>query len=166
MSIDSTVPGGITGFVGRDVLDFYKRVTLIPANSQVVGHMVTTALQPGQNRIGVVWEGIVLPNGHEIMLDAAPGIDLTGTAGFAAAIDNHTRKEIVNVIAFSILAAGAQLAQPTNTGCNSNGFGCTRQLGKRLGHRLRAWARQRTTARRRSRPRHTSSRVRKSAWKS
>jgi type IV secretory pathway VirB10-like protein len=132
-SIDSTVPGMITGFVGRDVLDFYKRVVLIPARSKVVGHMATTSLQPGQNRIGVVWEGILLPNGHEITLEGAPGIDLTGTTGFGATIDNHTRKEIVNVIAFSLLAAGAQLAQPQNV-CNSNGYGgCTPSVGQAVG---------------------------------
>ncbi len=135
-SIDSTIPGGITGFVGRDVLDFFKRVVVIPANSKVVGHMATTSLQPGQSRIGVVWEGILLPNGHEIMLEDAPGIDLTGTTGFGAAIDNHTRKELVNVIAFSLLAAGAQLAQPQNNGCNSNGFGCTPSVGQAIGQAI------------------------------
>jgi len=133
-SIDSTIPGGITGFVGRDVLDFYKRVVVIPANSKMVGHMASTSLQPGQNRIGAIWEGIILPNGHELELENAPGIDLTGTTGFGAAIDNHTRKQLVNVIAFSLLAAGAQLAQPQNS-CGSNN-GCSPNVGQAIGQAL------------------------------
>jgi type IV secretory pathway VirB10-like protein len=133
-SIDSTVPGGITGWVGRDVLDYYERIVLIPKNSKIVGHMATTSLQPGQNRIGVVWEAVILPNGYEIALDNEPGVDLTGTTGFGATIDNHTRKELLNVIAFSVLAAGAQLAQPQNV-CNGYG-GCAPSVGQSIGQAL------------------------------
>ncbi len=137
-SIDSTVqsgqPGTIVGYVGRDVLDFDKRVVVVPSRSKIIGHMATTTLQPGQNRIGVIWSGILLPNGHTIVLEGAPGIDLTGTTGFGAAIDNHTRKELTNVIAFSILAAGAQLAQPqAGNGCGSNSFGCSPSVGQSIG---------------------------------
>jgi type IV secretory pathway VirB10-like protein len=138
-SIDSTVQTGetgtIIGFTGnRPVLDYYKRVTVIPALSKIVGHMASTTLQPGQSRIGVIWNAIQLPNGHSILLDNAPGIDLTGTTGFGAAIDNHTRKEIVNVIAFSLLAAGAQLAQPqAANACGSGNYGCAPSVGQSIG---------------------------------
>lgn len=137
-SIDSTVPSGepgsLIGFVGRDVLDYFHRVVLVPRGSKIVGHMVTTSLQPGQSRIGVIWNEIQLPNAHTIVLDNAPGIDMTGTLGFGATIDNHTRKEVLNVVAFSILAAGAQLAQPqANTGCGSSGFGCSPSVGQAIG---------------------------------
>jgi len=122
-SIDSTVQGAGTGtligYVGKDVLDAYKRVVVIPRNSKALGHLVSTAPRPGQSRVGVVWTGILLPNQHLLSLVDAPGIDLTGTLGFGAAIDNHTRKELVNVLAFSVLAAGAQIAQPAQ----SNGYG-------------------------------------------
>lgn len=137
-SIDSTVqsgqPGTIIGYVGRDVLDFNKRVVVVPSRSKIVGQMATTTLQPGQNRIGVIWSGIVLPNGHTIVLAGAPGIDLTGTSGFGAAIDKHARQELMNVIAFSILAAGAQLAQPqAANGCGSNSVGCSPSVGQAIG---------------------------------
>jgi type IV secretory pathway VirB10-like protein len=131
-SIDSTVPGMITGFVGRDVLDYFQRVVLIPARSKIVGEMAATSLQPGQDRIGAIWEEIQLPNGHTIDLGAMPGIDLTGTSGFGATIAGHTGKLLTSVVAYSILAAGAQLVQPQNSGCSAAGYGCTPSVGQTI----------------------------------
>ena len=117
-SIDSTVQGSelgaITAHTGsQPVLDFFRRVVLIPPFTEALGHLTSCSLAPGQKRIGAVWDAFLLTNGHMIKLNA-PGIDRTGTLGLGATIDEHTRKALASALAFSVLAAGAQLAQPRN----------------------------------------------------
>ena len=125
-SVDSQIGGGpamLMGYVGRNVLDYYQRVVLIPHNAKVLGHLVSTQLQPGQNRVGVVWT-MILFNGRAIAL-TGDGVDLTGTVGFSGKVDNHERGELERVLAFSVLAAGAQLAQPQNANNCGGSFGCS-----------------------------------------
>lgn len=133
-SIDSTIPGMISGFVGRDVLDSTLRYVLIPSRSKIIGQMATTGMQTGQSRIGVLWQTILLPNGYSISLDM-PGIDLTGTTGFGATVDSHMRKAITSAIAFSVLAAGAQILQPTSA---CAGYGCQQSVGGAVGQAVGA----------------------------
>ncbi len=138
-SVDSTVNGGpalLIGYFGRDVLDYYQRSVLIPRYSRALGHLAGSSLQPGEDRMGAIWSSILLPNGHMIALNDAPGVDLTGTVGFSGKLDNHERGQLARVVAFSILAAGAQLAQPQNaTNCGGN-FGCSPSVGQSIAQGL------------------------------
>ncbi len=129
-SIDSTVGGLIIGYASEDVWDALHRAVVVPRGAKLIGTFGRGATQ-GQRRLAVVWDSIKLPNGHTIVLDNMPGIDLTGTSGFGAAVDNHSRQLFRNVVLLSILSAGAQLAQPGNGSCNSGGYsGCTPSLGQ------------------------------------
>lgn len=138
-SVDSTVNGGpalLIGYFGGDVLDYYQRYVLIPRNSRALGHLAESSLQPGQDRVGAMWSSILLPNGHTISLTDSPGVDLTGTVGFSGKIDNHERGALGRVVAFSILAAGAQLAQPQNgSNCGGN-TGCSPSVGQSIAQGL------------------------------
>ncbi len=137
-SIDSTVggPALVMGYVGGNVLDYYQRVVVIPRFSKTLGHLVGSQLQPGQDRIGAIWSTILLPNGHTISLTDSPGVDLTGTVGFSGKIDNHERGQLARVVAFSILAAGAQLAQPQNANNCGGSFGCSPSVGQSIAQGL------------------------------
>ncbi len=116
-SIDSTIPGIVTAVVNQDVYDSRHRVVVVPRGAKLTGVYASGTVQ-GQRRLSVAWDAIQLSNDHTIVLDDMPGIDLAGTSGFGAAVDNHTRQLFSNVLLLSILAAGAQLSQPQNT-CNS-----------------------------------------------
>ena len=128
-SIDSTVAGLITGYVNADVWDGQHEAVVVPRGSKLIGTFGSGVSQ-GQQRIGVAWDSIKLPNGHTIVLEDFPGVDLTGTSGFGAAVDNHTRRLFTNVILLSILSAGAQLAQPRNSTCGGGFGGCSPSLGQ------------------------------------
>ena len=116
-SMDSTIAGLVTAYVNADVWDGQHAAVVVPRGAKLIGTFGSGASQ-GQKRIGVAWDSIKLPNGHTIVLEDFPGIDLTGTSGFGASADNHSRKLFTNVILLSILAAGAQLAQPQNQNYN------------------------------------------------
>jgi type IV secretory pathway VirB10-like protein len=133
VSIDSTVQAtgfcSLTGHTTRDpVLDFFKRVTVLLPYTSACGHTVAATIQDGQARIGVVWDAFLLPNGHLLKLDA-PGTDRTGTMGFGASIDEHQRKALARALVFSVISAGAQLAQPRSGGC-SGGYDCNEGFGQ------------------------------------
>jgi len=129
-SIDSTIPGTVVAFSNQDVYDAQHRAIVIPRGSRITGSYASTTVQ-GQRRLAVAWDAIKLPNGHTLVLDGMPGVDLTGTTGFGAAGDNHTRKMFGSVVLLSILAAGAQLAQPQqNASCGVTAGNCPPSFGQ------------------------------------
>lgn len=126
-SIDSSIPGIVTAVVNQDVYDSQHRVIVVPRGAKLTGAYASGIVQ-GQHRLSVAWDAIQLSNDHTIVLDEMPGIDLAGTSGFGAAVDNHTRRMFSNVLLLSVLAAGAQLSQPQNT-CNSISY-CPPSFGQ------------------------------------
>jgi type IV secretory pathway VirB10-like protein len=134
-SIDSTVTStafcSISGHTTADpVLDFFKRVTVLPPYTTACGHTAASAIAAGQARIGVVWDAFLLANGHLLKLDS-PGTDRTGTMGFGGTIDEHQRKALARALVFSVISAAAQLAQPQNgSGCGGYGGGCQAGFGQ------------------------------------
>lgn len=109
--INSDLPGQIYAHVTRDVYDSRSNsVLLIPAGSNLVG-IYDSSIAYGQERLLVAWTRINLPNGQFIDLPGFGGADAKG-AGFGDLVDNHYDKIWGATILTSILAAGAQLAQP------------------------------------------------------
>ncbi|MCX8514294.1 MAG: TrbI/VirB10 family protein [Burkholderiales bacterium] len=109
--INSDLPGQIYGHTTRDVYDSRTNsVLLIPAGSNVVG-TYDSSVAYGQERLLVAWTRVNLPNGQFIDLPGFGGADAKG-AGFGDQVDNHYDKIWGATILTSILAAGAQLAQP------------------------------------------------------
>jgi type IV secretion system protein VirB10 len=109
--INSDLPGQIYGHVSRDVYDSRTNsVLLIPAGSNLVG-TYDSSVAYGQERLLVAWTRVNLPNGQFIDLPGFGGADAKG-AGFGDQVDNHYDKIAGATLLTSILAAGAQLAQP------------------------------------------------------
>ena len=125
--IDSTVPGMVTGYVGKDVLGYGSDKIVIPALAKVTGHIGTSTLQSGQKRIGPVADWIILPNGHGIPMEGAPFTGPDGTTGIGVTVDNHDRRRIGNALVYGVIAAAAQIAQPQGSGCS--GAGCSQSVG-------------------------------------
>ena len=119
-SIDSSIPGTIVAYVNQDVYDSRKQVIVVPRGSRLTGMYASGAIG-GQRRLAATWDTIHLPNGHSILLGSMEGIDLAGTSGFGAAVDNHTHQLFAHVVLLSILGAAGQLSQPQN----SNSCGST-----------------------------------------
>ncbi len=110
--ISSVLPGQITGQVRSNVYDSATgRYLLIPAGSRIVG-TYESSISAGQERIFVAWNRIIFPDSSSIFLDAMPGADQTGMAGFQDQVNNHYVRTFGQAFLLSLFAAGIQLSQP------------------------------------------------------
>ena len=108
--INSDMPGTIVGQVSEHIYDTATGgYLLIPQGSRMVGaydsHVVF-----GQNRILVVWERIVYPDGTSLNLEGMLGADQAGYAGFMQKIDNHYTRLIGAALFASVFVAAGKIA--------------------------------------------------------
>jgi type IV secretion system protein VirB10 len=128
--IDSTIPGVVTAEIRQDVFDATHRVLVIPRGSKLIGSY-ESAMGQGQARLFVGFDSIKLPNLRTIDLGSMRGVDLNGVSGLGGKVDFHTGRLFANVLLLSVLAAGAELAQPRTNGCGS--YGCQESAGQAIG---------------------------------
>ena len=111
-AIDSDSPGTVLAQVTSDVFDSATgRVVLIPRGSKVVGSYVARP-DFGANRLEVVWDRLIFPDGSTVSLGQMRGADAAGRSGFDAQVNRHSGELLKGAILMSILGAGAQLSQP------------------------------------------------------
>ena len=132
--INSELPGQIYGHVSRDVYDTRTHSKLlIPAGSNLVGNY-DSAIAYGQTRLLVAWKRVNFPNGQWIDIQGMGGADPVG-AGFGDKVDNHYWQILGATMITSVLAAGAQLAQPQQSNAlQSPGVGQT--IGQSVGTQI------------------------------
>ncbi len=128
--IDSTIPGVVTAEIRQDVFDATHRVLVIPRGSKLIGSY-ESAMAQGQARLFVGFDSIKLPNLHTIDLGSMRGVDLNGVSGLGGKVDFHAGRLFANVLLLSVLAAGAELAQPRTNGCGF--YGCQQSAGQAIG---------------------------------
>ena len=105
-AINSDLPGEIIAQVTSDVHDFKTlKHTLIPMGSRIIGRYDSNVTY-GQNRLLVVWDRIIFPNGNTLALDNYQGVDLLGNSGMKGKVNNHFWKLLRSVI----LSAGINVA--------------------------------------------------------
>ena len=105
-AINSDLPGEIIAQVTSDVHDFRTlKHTLIPMGSRIIGKYDSNVTY-GQNRLLVVWDRIIFPNGNTLALDNYQGVDLLGNSGMKGRVNNHFWKLLRSVI----LSAGINMA--------------------------------------------------------
>lgn len=118
--IDSDLPGQIICQVRQNVYDSVSgNYLLIPQGTKILGEVKGGAPKAGQERIGVVWQRMILPNGISVELGGMDGVDTSGYSGLKDKVDNHSGKIIGATLISSLLAAGAQIASG-NVGDTSN----------------------------------------------
>ncbi len=110
--VNSDLPGELIAQVRFPV---YNSLTahqvLIPAGTKIIGRY-DAQIAYGQERVLIVWNRLLFSNGQTINLQAMPGVDAQGQAGFHDQVDQHLQKLVTGVLLTSILSSGAQLAQP------------------------------------------------------
>lgn len=132
--INSDLPGQIYAHVSRDVYDSRTHSSLlIPAGSNLVG-TYDSSIAYGQERLLVAWSRINFPNGQTLDLGGMGGADAIG-AGFGDKVDNHYDRIAGATTIISILAAGAQLAQPQQTNA-LQAPGVAQTLGQSVGTQI------------------------------
>lgn len=107
--VKSTLPGRMIGQVREDVYDSVTgNYLLIPKGARLLG-MYDSNVTFGQDRIMIIWERIIFPNGKSIQLDRFAGTDLSGYAGVTGKVNNHYGKLLTSVVLSSIIGAGTAI---------------------------------------------------------
>ena len=114
--INSDLPSKvIVAIVSENVRDTISgRHILIPQGTKVIG-TYDSSVTFGQERLLVVWQRLIFPDGKSIGLDNMQGVDLSGKAGITGEIDNHFGTLLKGVVLSSIMgSAGAIVTDRKN----------------------------------------------------
>ncbi len=139
-AIDTTAAGYVTCLIDRDIYSDNGAVVLLEKGARVLGEY-RTGMRQGQNRVFVLWNRAVTPNGVAITL-AAPASDALGRAGFGGEVDTHFWARFGAAILLSSIDAGA--AALTDSG---GGIGTVRLPSDAAGQAVRQGADVRPTLR-------------------
>lgn len=113
-AIDSDLPGEIRAVVSEPVYAYIGETPLIPAGSRLIGQYSSSVFQ-GQNRVFVVWNRVILPNGISAQINS-PGTDQLGMAGQPADdVNRHFFTRFGEASLLSIIGAGV-----ANAGVNTS----------------------------------------------
>ena len=117
--INSDLPGSVNAQVTQNVYDSVTgNYLLIPQGAKLIGEY-NSNLTFGQQRVQVVWNRIIFPDGASLDLDKMQGVDNAGFTGFHDKLDNHYLRIYGNAVLLSLMGAGydilnKQAAQSTD----------------------------------------------------
>jgi type IV secretion system protein VirB10 len=107
--IRSDLPGQVTAQVTQNVYDSLTgRVLLIPQGSRLIGEY-DAEISPGQNRVLLAWNRLILPDGRSILLDRQPAGDAAGFAGLQDGVNYHFGGTLKAALISTLLGVGAEL---------------------------------------------------------
>lgn len=105
----SDLPGQVVAQVTEPVYDSPTgRHLLIPQGSRLIGQY-DADVEYAQERVLLVWNRLILPDGRSIVLERQPGADATGQAGLQDRVDNHWGRLFRAGLLSTLLGAGAEL---------------------------------------------------------
>ncbi|MDR3354210.1 MAG: hypothetical protein LBO21_04175 [Synergistaceae bacterium] len=108
--INSDLPGTILGQVTQNVFDTATGAhLLIPQGARLVGAYDSHVVY-GQNRLLVVWNRIIFPDGTSLNLEGMLGSDQRGYAGFKQKTDHHYSRMIGAAIFASVIVTAGKEA--------------------------------------------------------
>lgn len=103
--IQSDLPGMVRAVTQNDIYSETGTNLLIPKGSRLVGQYAS-AIAQGQNRVFVVWQRLIRPDGIDVQLNS-PGTDSLGGAGIEANhVNNHFVQQFGQAALLSIIGAG------------------------------------------------------------
>ncbi len=98
--INSDLPGQIMAQVSMNVYNTVNgRNILIPRGSRIIGSY-DSSICFGQERVLIMFDRIIFPNGGSINLLGMPGVDLAGVSGMEDIVDHHIG-DIIKTLAVS-----------------------------------------------------------------
>ncbi|MDE2028192.1 MAG: TrbI/VirB10 family protein, partial [Candidatus Omnitrophica bacterium] len=133
--INSDMPGSVKGVVRQNVYDTVSgNYILIPQGTQIIGSY-DSKVTFGQNRVLVVWDRLIFPDGSSIDLDRMQGVDISGYAGLNERVNNHYFKMYANALLLSFVGAGYDALN--NNSSNNNGqLNAQQQVAANVGQQL------------------------------
>lgn len=113
-AINSDLPGMVRAVVSKPAYSYTGERTIIPSGSRLIGQY-SSAIVQGQNRVMIIWNRVVLPNGIAVQLNS-PGTDALGRAGQGAdSVNTHFFARFGESALLSLIGAGAATAGVNNT---------------------------------------------------
>lgn len=107
--VDSQIEGKMIGLVRENVYDSTAgKHLLIPKGTKIIGEY-SSGVAYGQDRIFIIWQRLIFPNGKSLLLENFPGVDLSAYAGMKGRVNNHNIELLKSVILSSVLGGGAAL---------------------------------------------------------
>jgi len=104
----------VTAQVTENVYDSPTgRYRLIPQGSKLIG-MYDSQVAFGQDRVLLVWNRLVMPDGRSIVLERQPGADTQGFAGLEDETDYHLGRLLMGAALSTLLGVGSQLGANNN----------------------------------------------------
>ena len=112
--VNSDLPGQVLGQISRNVYDTVTgKHLLIPMGTKIYG-IYDSNVTYGQNRLLLVWQRLVFPNGYTLELENIQGADLMGQAGFKGKVNNHFLKLLRSVLLSSAITAATSRLDNVN----------------------------------------------------
>lgn len=110
IGINSDLPSkSVVAQVSENVFDSISgRNLLIPQGTKIIG-TYDSSVTFGQERLIVIWQRLIFPNGKTISLDNMQGVDLSGQAGIDGIVDNHFSTLLKGVLLSSLLGSAGSI---------------------------------------------------------
>jgi type IV secretion system protein VirB10 len=92
----------------------------------------------GQSRVLIAWNRVVFPDGSSVALEAMPGTDISGYAGFKDKVDSHYLRIFGSAIIMSLVSGGMSYAvdQVADTGSDSDSTSVQDEMSAALAAQL------------------------------
>jgi type IV secretion system protein VirB10 len=103
-AINTQLPGNVRAIVSRDIYAEAGKNILIPKGSRLVG-IYNTNLFQGQDRVFVVWNRVIRPDGVDMMVNSL-STDALGRSGVEGYMDNRYGQMFASAVIGSILSIG------------------------------------------------------------
>lgn len=136
--INSNLPGQVMAQVSQNVYDTATgRFLLVPQGTRLIG-TYNSDVGYGQERILMAWQRLIFPDGKALDIEAMPGADSAGMAGFEDQINNHYIRTFSSAFLLSGVIAAVSMSQQQSSGnYNSDrqraGDAMSEALGQTLG---------------------------------
>lgn len=110
-ALNSDQPGRVIAQVSENVFDSVTgEQLLIPQGARLIG-TYDADTSYGEQRLTVVWNRLIMPNGWSIALRGMPGADAGGASGLHGAVDTHLGRIAVASLISGALGVAANQAQ-------------------------------------------------------
>ena len=136
-ALNSDQPGRVVAQVTEDV---YDSVTgehlLVPQGARLLG-AYDAATSHGDQRLLIVWNRLVMPNGWSIALRGMPGADAAGASGVRDTVDTHLGRIAVASLLSGALSVAANEAEDDDSNRLTESVGnAAAQEAARVGGRI------------------------------
>lgn len=139
--INSDLPGQIIGQVTQDIYDTATgRYLVIPQGTKLVGSY-NNEISFGQERVLMVWQRLIFPDGRALDLGSMPGADQAGYAGLTDIVETHFWRTMGAAFMMSLVIAGVEISQndyfsDKNGNSQRAGDALSESLGQTMGNTM------------------------------